>query len=164
MGKTKRILTLQLSQTGDVVFIRPGDVDNVVWQRFKSHWSADLVSEDDSGFATTAVAFLANMEWLRSGWTALGDEYEARPSPEVIELVQHEKSVVDLWQRSCNGELKSEEVSLSGLGLRRDLTSFQQRDLSNLVSMRAGANFSVPGAGKQRSRCRCGQGFGKMES
>ena len=48
-------------------------------------------SEDDSGFATTAVAFLANMEWLRSGWTALGDEYEARPSPEVIELVHTKK-------------------------------------------------------------------------
>ena len=148
MGETKRILTLELSQTGDVLFIRPGNVDDIVWQRFKSHWSAGLVSEDDSGFATTAVAFLANKEWLRSGWTALGNGYEARPSPEVIELVQHEKSVVDLWQRSCNEDLKSEEVSLLDLGLRRDLTPFQQRDLSNLIAMRAGANFSVPGAGK----------------
>ncbi|MDD9382344.1 DEAD/DEAH box helicase [Streptomyces sp. ZAF1911] len=37
-----------------------------------------------------------------------------------------------------------------GPGWRADLTSFQRRDISRLLSMRHGANFSVPGAGKTR--------------
>ncbi|MFI8363972.1 DEAD/DEAH box helicase [Streptomyces sp. NPDC085612] len=37
-----------------------------------------------------------------------------------------------------------------GPGWRADLTAFQHRDISRLLSMRHGANFSVPGAGKTR--------------
>ncbi|MFI8446193.1 DEAD/DEAH box helicase [Streptomyces erythrochromogenes] len=37
-----------------------------------------------------------------------------------------------------------------GAGWRADLTDFQRRDISRLLSMRHGANFSVPGAGKTR--------------
>lgn len=40
--------------------------------------------------------------------------------------------------------------SLLGAGWRADLTSFQCRDVARLLSMRHGANFSVPGAGKTR--------------
>ncbi|MFE2239843.1 DEAD/DEAH box helicase [Streptomyces virginiae] len=37
-----------------------------------------------------------------------------------------------------------------GPGWRADLTAFQRRDISRLLAMRHGANFSVPGAGKTR--------------
>lgn len=37
-----------------------------------------------------------------------------------------------------------------GTGWRADLTEFQQRDIVRLLSLRHGANFSVPGAGKTR--------------
>ncbi|MFF4643631.1 DEAD/DEAH box helicase [Streptomyces sp. NPDC001389] len=37
-----------------------------------------------------------------------------------------------------------------GAGWRADLTAFQRRDISRLLAMRHGANFSVPGAGKTR--------------
>lgn len=41
------------------------------------------------------------------------------------------------------------EASLKGFGfLRRQLKPFQRRDLSRLLSLSNGANFSVPGAGK----------------
>lgn len=40
--------------------------------------------------------------------------------------------------------------SLLGVGWKADLTSFQRRDIAHLLSMRHGANFSVPGAGKTR--------------
>ncbi|MFJ8211920.1 DEAD/DEAH box helicase [Streptomyces sp. NPDC096033] len=39
---------------------------------------------------------------------------------------------------------------LLGSGWRADLTVFQRRDISRLLTMRHGANFSVPGAGKTR--------------
>ncbi|GHG58138.1 DEAD/DEAH box helicase [Streptomyces griseocarneus] len=40
--------------------------------------------------------------------------------------------------------------SLLGAGWRADLTTFQKRDIARLLSLRHGANFSVPGAGKTR--------------
>ncbi|BBZ66260.1 DNA helicase [Mycolicibacterium insubricum] len=39
---------------------------------------------------------------------------------------------------------------LLGSGWRGNLTNFQQRDVARLLSLRHGANFSVPGAGKTR--------------
>ncbi|MFF5705463.1 DEAD/DEAH box helicase [Streptomyces sp. NPDC012794] len=41
-------------------------------------------------------------------------------------------------------------VDLLGDGWRGALTDFQRRDISRLLAMRHGANFSVPGAGKTR--------------
>lgn len=40
--------------------------------------------------------------------------------------------------------------SLLGTEWKGDLTSFQRRDVAKLLSLRHGANFSVPGAGKTR--------------
>ncbi|RCH68403.1 ATP-dependent helicase [Streptomyces sp. SDr-06] len=48
-------------------------------------------------------------------------------------------------------QVAEEQVpTLLGSGWRAGLTSFQQRDIAHLLSMRHGANFSVPGAGKTR--------------
>lgn len=46
--------------------------------------------------------------------------------------------------------LPDEVTSLLGSGWSADLTSFQRRDIAHLLSLRHGANFSVPGAGKTR--------------
>ncbi|MGW4534304.1 DEAD/DEAH box helicase [Nocardia sp. NPDC004340] len=43
-----------------------------------------------------------------------------------------------------------EVVGLLGTDWTADLTSFQRRDIARLLSLRHGANFSVPGAGKTR--------------
>ncbi|MFE0818244.1 DEAD/DEAH box helicase [Streptomyces sp. NPDC058807] len=52
---------------------------------------------------------------------------------------------------SRDGEVEPEEVpKLLGPGWVADLTAFQRRDIAKLVSLRHGANFSVPGAGKTR--------------
>lgn len=49
------------------------------------------------------------------------------------------------------GEVASDEVSgLLGPDWVADLTVFQRRDIAKLLSLRHGANFSVPGAGKTR--------------
>ncbi|MCQ6251804.1 DEAD/DEAH box helicase [Streptomyces malaysiensis] len=50
-----------------------------------------------------------------------------------------------------DGEVSPEQVgSLLGSGWTADLTAFQRRDIAKLLSLRHGANFSVPGAGKTR--------------
>lgn len=49
------------------------------------------------------------------------------------------------------GEVLPEQVgALLGPNWTADLTAFQRRDIANLLSLRHGANFSVPGAGKTR--------------
>lgn len=49
------------------------------------------------------------------------------------------------------GEVVPEQVDvLLGEGWVSDLTAFQRRDIARLLSLRHGANFSVPGAGKTR--------------
>ncbi|MEV6724048.1 DEAD/DEAH box helicase [Streptomyces xanthochromogenes] len=45
---------------------------------------------------------------------------------------------------------EDEVVALLGPDWRASLTTFQRRDVAYLLSMRHGANFSVPGAGKTR--------------
>ncbi|MFJ1959281.1 DEAD/DEAH box helicase [Streptomyces massasporeus] len=48
-------------------------------------------------------------------------------------------------------EVDPDEVGdLLGTGWVADLTEFQRRDIAKLLSLRHGANFSVPGAGKTR--------------
>ncbi|MFI9160005.1 DEAD/DEAH box helicase [Kitasatospora aureofaciens] len=49
------------------------------------------------------------------------------------------------------GAVQADEVDgLLGPGWTGDLTPFQRRDIAKLLSLRHGANFSVPGAGKTR--------------
>lgn len=49
------------------------------------------------------------------------------------------------------GEVDPEHVAaLLGPAWQADLTAFQRRDVAKLLSLRHGANFSVPGAGKTR--------------
>ncbi|MFL1903370.1 DEAD/DEAH box helicase [Streptomyces tauricus] len=45
---------------------------------------------------------------------------------------------------------RDEVLDRLGLAWRADLTSFQVRDVGRLLTLRHGANFSVPGAGKTR--------------
>ncbi|WCD89347.1 hypothetical protein KPP03845_105768 [Streptomyces xanthophaeus] len=51
---------------------------------------------------------------------------------------------------SVGGVEEAEVDGLLGSGWTADLTSFQRRDIAKLLSLRHGANFSVPGAGKTR--------------
>ncbi|ARQ71013.1 DEAD/DEAH box helicase [Streptomyces marincola] len=51
----------------------------------------------------------------------------------------------------CAAEMDPAQIdSVLGPAWVADLTSFQRRDIAKLLSMRHGANFSVPGAGKTR--------------
>ncbi|MGW7550757.1 DEAD/DEAH box helicase [Streptomyces rimosus] len=84
------------------------------------------------------------------------------PSPEDVEwedaLADLVGSVLDdaeAAEQALAGEAGAAVVaddvpSLLGIGWKADLTSFQRRDIAHLLSMRHGANFSVPGAGKTR--------------
>ncbi len=120
---------------------------------------ARLLSRFPSGRMTELLTaaipvdeFVAGLEAL-AGW----------PDPEGVvfdgpfqALVEEMLDTAETAERFLNGGTDGEAVApedldgLLGDGWRGGLTSFQQRDAARLLSLRHGANFSVPGAGKTR--------------
>jgi SNF2 family DNA or RNA helicase len=139
---------VSLSEGGEVLFQKPEQLADSEWERFKSHWDQTASRLGDEGFSISTQAFLHGKDYLRHGWTAFGSEYRVELSSEARALLLHAKSSADEWRSACVGANESDDLNLSGLGLKRTLTTFQARDLSLLASMNSGANFSVPGAGK----------------
>ncbi|WP_280368705.1 DEAD/DEAH box helicase [Nocardia wallacei] len=98
--------------------------------------------------------FLVNLPEL-ANWPELDVEWDT----DLKELVGGVLDDADTVQRSLEeGSSGSsidavqldEVVGLLGTDWVADLTTFQQRDIAHLLSLRHGANFSVPGAGKTR--------------
>lgn len=82
-------------------------------------------------------------------WQHTDVEWEER----LLNIVSDSLRDADVVARAITDEESAETVDLdSALGpeWKGALTSFQRRDISKLLSLRHGANFSVPGAGKTR--------------
>ncbi|MEV6065567.1 DEAD/DEAH box helicase [Nocardia sp. NPDC052001] len=98
--------------------------------------------------------FLANLGELAT-WTHDGVEWDS----DLVDLVNGVLDDAETVERSLEGgptqtdrdTVGVDDVgSLLGAEWTADLTSFQRRDIARLLSLRHGANFSVPGAGKTR--------------
>ncbi|GAA5084482.1 DEAD/DEAH box helicase [Nocardia iowensis] len=98
--------------------------------------------------------FLVNLSELAT-WTHAGVDWDQ----DLVALVNGVLDDADTVARSLDNELAgstayavhpSDVARLLGAEWVADLTSFQQRDIARLLSLRHGANFSVPGAGKTR--------------
>ncbi|WP_269859391.1 DEAD/DEAH box helicase [Streptomyces sp. RPT161] len=97
--------------------------------------------------------FLVGLGELGS-WQHPGVQWEEA----LVALVNGVLDDADAAQRSLDGYVSAlpdgadhqDVVSLFGDDWTADLTSFQLRDIARLLSLRHGANFSVPGAGKTR--------------
>lgn len=97
---------------------------------------------------------LTHLEVL-SSWphTAPGDVvWEPHLQSLVVDALQDAQTVsVRLEAPDTTAEVDPESVlGMLGPEWAGDLTSFQKRDIAKLLSLRHGANFSVPGAGKTR--------------
>ncbi|QBI56295.1 DEAD/DEAH box helicase [Streptomonospora litoralis] len=96
--------------------------------------------------------FLAGIETLAAWPDPAGVEWE----PTLAELVQEElayaqEAAARLADGTSGPTVAQEEVGgFLGAGWRADLTSFQRRDIAQLLAASHAANFSVPGAGKTR--------------
>ncbi|MGW5225232.1 DEAD/DEAH box helicase [Nocardia niigatensis] len=97
--------------------------------------------------------FLVNISEL-AAWTHPGVDWDA----DLMALVNGVLDDSDTVQRNLEAgpgdvtaEVESHDVAgLLGTDWVADLTHFQRRDIARLLSLRHGANFSVPGAGKTR--------------
>ncbi|MBY8856319.1 DEAD/DEAH box helicase [Nocardia sp. CA2R105] len=97
---------------------------------------------------------LTNLEALNS-WPHKADGeviWDAQLQALVVDSLRDAQTVSDrLNIADTPGAVSPESVpDLLSPGWTGDLTSFQRRDIAKLLSLRHGANFSVPGAGKTR--------------
>lgn len=78
--------------------------------------------------------------------------WDAQLQALVVDSLEDARTVSDRLERPDSWDEVDEDHLSEILGgdWRADLTSFQRRDIAKLLSLRHGANFSVPGAGKTR--------------
>ncbi|MBF6243288.1 DEAD/DEAH box helicase [Nocardia elegans] len=98
--------------------------------------------------------FLVNLDQLAS-WPHPDVDWETDLAALVNGVLDDAESVDRSLQDTVPGgtaeDVRPSDVySLLGSNWIANLTSFQQRDIAKLLSLRHGANFSVPGAGKTR--------------
>lgn len=97
---------------------------------------------------------LTNLEVL-GGWPHRADGeviWEPQLQELVVDSLQDAQTIVGrLDDPNASAAVELERFSdILGPDWRGNLTSFQRRDIAKLLSLRHGANFSVPGAGKTR--------------
>lgn len=96
---------------------------------------------------------LTNLAALRT-WSQPGSVvWDPQLARLAADSAQDAQTVAKRLAPAADGALgidPSQIVDLLGPGWTADLTSFQRRDIAKLLSLRHGANFSVPGAGKTR--------------
>lgn len=105
----------------------------------------------DGSLVVPLGAFLARRNWLGAQLATYVCEFAPDASLDALLArgLQEAAEVRDLLAGRVQYP-HADEVArdLSVAGFKRDLKSFQLRDLAHLVAMSHGANFSVPGAGK----------------
>lgn len=152
IGKAQRAdksfeLQVSLTPQQNVVFIRPSGVTNRQWLRFCSHWRQTNILNAGETFELDINTFIEKKAWLRHGWTNNGPEFHVSVASELRALIKDSHKLALKW--GCTEAQESDAIpDLASLGVKRTLTGFQKRDLLCLLSNKAGANFSVPGAGK----------------
>lgn len=132
-----------------LIAIRPDtDMSRERWMQVVSAWA----QTDSSALRSRVIRiepteFVTKMIWLKDVWRARGELVKV--SPQVAEQVQRVRLSVDDFEKLVHAnpnEIPADELHVPGL--RRALTSHQDRNSRILKAMKGGANFSVPGAGK----------------
>lgn len=120
---------------------------------------AQLLSRYPGGRMTEMLAAAVPVDEFVAGLEALADW----PDPEGVvwerafqALVEEMLDTAESAEQFLSGGIEADAVSAEDLPAVLgedwcgDLTSFQRRDAARLLSLKHGANFSVPGAGKTR--------------
>lgn len=141
-------LKVCLTDQNDVLFIKPSGFAASKWLRFSNHWGEPRPLDDGARFSLSLDDFIEKIDWLRYGWVDLGIGFSVVIDPDLVNLVRRSRESQLEWGRPVTSVAEAELPDLISIGVARLLTSFQKRDLACLLAMKAGANFSVPGAGK----------------
>ncbi|MET7973573.1 DEAD/DEAH box helicase [Streptomyces mirabilis] len=145
-------ITFDVTRTRAVLRARPGlegDFGMLATRVTPGGQLGPLASETDMDSFLSVIGELA-------GWPHTDVEWEPELASLVTGVLDDSETVqtrlASPSAESPSAPLAPEDVhALLGAGWQADLTSFQLRDIGELLSLGHGANFSVPGAGKTRT-------------
>lgn len=142
-------LAAALSPDGGAVVLTGVDVPGDLWGSLGRSIAPERFRHQiDGSLVVPLGAFLEKRNWIATQLTAHGCAI-AFDDALAAKLHRGKEERDDLDDLLAHGV---EEVDLAGelaaAGFRRELKTFQERDLGRLAAMPHGANFSVPGAGK----------------
>jgi SNF2 family DNA or RNA helicase len=128
---------------------RGREVPDSFWLQLRSEWGSDS-REPNAKVELPVERFLSRLDWL--GPACRRHDVSIDWDDAARTLVVASRDEARQLQDALNGlsvmSLSDAEASLAGSRFVRPLKEFQLRDLARLLSLRHGANFSVPGAGK----------------
>lgn len=145
-------LLASLSPSGSEVHLRSADVPAALWNSLgRSIAPGQARNEIDGTLAIPLGRFLASRNWLGQALTTHACALDIAPALAVLlERGNAERSEIDALMRVLPTTPTPPTLvqDLAAAGFKRQLKSFQLRDLGHLLALSHGANFSVPGAGK----------------
>ncbi|GAA4561059.1 DEAD/DEAH box helicase [Planotetraspora kaengkrachanensis] len=144
------VVTLRLGPGNPPTIIaeRGDGVPDVFWGQLRVEWGYD--GDPGQAVHVPLSRFRGNLGWLKPACAAYRVKLEWDPRVrEIISQIGSDRRQLDSVMAS-NSALTEDEVRarLAESRFRRDLKPFQLRDVSRLLALPHGANFSVPGAGK----------------
>jgi SNF2 family DNA or RNA helicase len=133
----------------DVVRIQPvGLISSSQWESVLDWWAMGERYNLNTTFIDVSIeAFTQRKVWLREGWKSLGNDLDIEDDVKLA-LKVVEGSIKEFLTLSATDNSNVKLFDLSTIKLQCELTSFQKKNVANLLAMPNGANFSVPGAGK----------------
>ena len=142
----KPILYLSLVDDETVLFKRGTYVDGDDWDRAIHWWQAAVTPSTNDWFSITYVRFVKDFQWLTAVWKRAGSEFDL--DSKLRERLTESVNVKREFERLSTSVLATSTPLDCPEDLKRILTDFQKRNISQLRQMTHGADFSVPGAGK----------------
>ena len=119
------------------------------WNEASGWWAAVSVNVSSNSFEVSLSDFSTRKKWLRTYWVDQGRKLVI--DPKISHALNDLENAMNLFVQNSKGILnRSIEYSRNDLQSRykRKFTDFQFNNVINLMQMKSGANFSVPGSGK----------------
>lgn len=144
------LLKISLNDYGDVRISRDDNAPVNEWQAlllyFSRSFSGNQLQRDH--IEVPLIDFVDRVVWLRENWMRVYGRESVDFSPAVVDAVAGARKGKLNFASQLVLSYPDDVVDITVLSLKRQLTDFQLRDLTALMRMPNGANFSVPGAGK----------------
>ena len=146
------VLFASLSPSGSEVHLRGEGVPPALWNSLGRNIASGQSTLLLNGVLAVPLGrFLASRNWLGQALTTHSCDVEiAAALAALLQRGNEEWADIDALMVSAPQTASPSELAaqLKAAGFTRRLKSFQLRDLGQLLVLRNGANFSVPGAGK----------------
>lgn len=140
-------ISIYCKGNSNIILKREESTPKSVWKNEVVHWwTPDQLI--DSDYIEIAISeFILKRSWVSKIWAKDGRQYQIDlDTKSILEKAIAENSFFK--KLTENNSLSENLKTLRNEDYLRKPTEFQLKNISNLIHMPAGANFSVPGAGK----------------